>query len=187
MQSMDVSKFWDLMINALKAANEVSPLNKKWYGQYWGGTKQMRSIACWHSMRALGVMWSACMVLQLECCYYVVCCYNGSDTACLYDAARTARRDSLRPHWLRTSREQAYAACQRCHPGIFLTHWAHGQSSVKAMQIWIAVAAAGQPLISRTLAQACARALARCISCWQPEMQVLSITSTSITCIDMNV
>ncbi len=28
-QSMDVSKFWDLMINALKAANEVSPLNKK--------------------------------------------------------------------------------------------------------------------------------------------------------------
>ena len=29
MQSMDVSKFWDLMINALKAANEVSPLNKK--------------------------------------------------------------------------------------------------------------------------------------------------------------
>ncbi len=28
MQSMDVSKFWDLMINALKAANEVSPLNK---------------------------------------------------------------------------------------------------------------------------------------------------------------
>ncbi len=28
MQSMDVSKFWDLMINALKAANAVSPLNK---------------------------------------------------------------------------------------------------------------------------------------------------------------
>lgn len=29
LQSMEVSKFWDLMINALKAADEVSPLNKK--------------------------------------------------------------------------------------------------------------------------------------------------------------
>ena len=29
LQTMDVTKFWDLMINALKAANEVSPLNKQ--------------------------------------------------------------------------------------------------------------------------------------------------------------
>lgn len=28
LQNMDVNKFWDLMIGALKAANAVSPLNK---------------------------------------------------------------------------------------------------------------------------------------------------------------